>query len=251
MTATPHHPLLLLSFYLSLIFTPSIYPLYTYSTFCLLNWFPASCLSPLFLPPSSRLSLDAAALRRPKFPFHPSSPLLSFYPSLYLTSLYLSRCSVYHLPATLSSSIPPPSCLFTLRSYQFLLSSRLRYPPLHLAVFSASPVCFLSFSIRLPVLLVWPASCHLSVSLSFSLSLSGQCELVSGLCGSQGWWDVKSEVCLYVCVPVTLSRGEWWERKIQKQSYMKRLQDSTGNIKPRPVKFQICTMSYLSWFQSF
>lgn len=63
-----------------------------------------------FYPSSSRLSPDAAALRRPKFLF---PPLLSFYSSLHLTSLYLSRCSVYHLPATLSSSIPPPSCLFS------------------------------------------------------------------------------------------------------------------------------------------
>lgn len=176
---TPRPPLLLPSFYLSLIFTPSIYPLYTCATFCLLNWFPASFLSPPFLPSSSRLSPDAAALCRPKFLSHPSSPSLSFHPSFYLTSLYLLRCSVYRLPATLSGFVPPPSRLLC---------------PYRSLVFSPSAFDFLSFSIRLlspsagapPITFLFPSSVWL---------FSALCELVPALCGSRGWWDLKSEVC--------------------------------------------------------
>lgn len=185
-------------FYLSLspILAPTIYPLFTYSTFCLLNWFPASCLSPPFLPSSSRLSPRCSCTSSTQISL---PPLLSFYPSLHLTSLYLSRCSVYHLPATLSGSIPsPPFCLFS-SCFSTNSSPRLssQHPPSPRLSFLLWLFCFLWFSVSLlsssfglpPVtfLFLFPPLCLILA-----------CELAPGLSGSRGWWDVKSEVC--VCV---------------------------------------------------
>lgn len=176
------HPSSSLSTSLHIIFTspppPCFLSTHTLHSVCSTDFLPPVSL-PHFYPPHLD-SPDAAALRRPKF-FLPA--LISFYPSLHLTSLSFPCCSVYHLPATLSSSTPPPSCLFQPAFLPIpLLSSA---SPCILPVSSALAFCSLSFSIC-------PLSCSFglppaySVSLSPSLSLSGLCRLIPGLCGSRG-----------------------------------------------------------------
>lgn len=171
---------------------PCFLSTHTLHSVCSTDFLPPVSL-PHFYPPHLD-SPDAAALRRPKF-FLPA--LISFYPSLHLTSLSFPCCSVYHLPATLSSSTPPPSCLFQPAFLPIPLLISPSASPCILPVSSALAFCSLSFSIC-------PLSCSFglppaySVSLSPSLSLSGLCRLIPGLCGSRGWWDVKSEVCICV-----------------------------------------------------
>lgn len=158
---------------------------------CILSAQLISCL--LSLSPLFTLLISAFSRCSCTSPTQISLPsLLYFYPSLYLTSLYLSRFSVYHLPATISSSIPPPYCLFRPVFLPILSLISPSASSCILLVFSALAFCFLSFRVGPTVLLVWSASCHLSVSLPSSVSLPGLCELVPGLCGSQGWWDMKS-----------------------------------------------------------
>lgn len=143
MTVTPHPPPPSPSLFLPL---SHLHPLHLSSLHILYNLSAQliSCLlslSPLFTLLISALSrcscISPTQISLP--------PLLSFYPSLHLTSLYLSRCSVYHLPATLSSSIPPPSCLFsacisTNSSFHFASS----IPP--------HPACPFHFGFLLPLI---------------------------------------------------------------------------------------------------
>lgn len=132
MTVTPHPPTSCsLSTPLSSSPPPFILSTHTLHSVCSTDFLPPVSLPPFY--PSHLGSLPMQLhFADPNFPSTP--PLLSFYPSLHLTSLYLSRCSVYHLPATLSSSIPPPSCLFFAPcSYQFLFLVSPSAPPLHLA----------------------------------------------------------------------------------------------------------------------
>lgn len=116
---------------LSLILTPSIYPLYTYSTFCLLNWFPASCLSlspsPFFLPLLIS-ALSRCSCTPPTQISLPTPPLLlSISPSdLALPLLLLGLSLTGYIIQLHSSSL---MSFFAWRSFQFLLSSRLQHCP--------------------------------------------------------------------------------------------------------------------------
>lgn len=123
--------LLLLFLPLSLILTPSIYPLYTYSTFCLLNWFPASCLSlspsPFFLPLLIS-ALSRCSCTPPTQISLPTPPLLlSISPSDLALPLPLLGLSLTGYIIQLHSS--SLMSFFAWRSFQFLLSSRLQHCP--------------------------------------------------------------------------------------------------------------------------
>lgn len=224
--------LLLLFLPLSLILTPSIYPLYTYSTFCLLNWFPASCLSlspsPFFFTPphlgSLPMQLHSAD---PNFSSHPSSPSIHLsiwprstspaarsityrlhYPAPFLLPHVFFRLALLPIPPLISPSALPRTAL----------------------VFSALALRVLSFSVGLPSSSFGLPPVTFYVSLSSSPSLSGPCELIPGLCGSRGWWDVKSEVCI-LCVFLWQSEGRVAEGKqevgLERDNYKK----STGQLR--------------------
>lgn len=217
---------------LSLILTPSIYPLYTYSTFCLLNWFPASCLSlspsPFFFTPphlgSLPMQLHSAD---PNFSSHPSSSSIHLsiwprstspaarsityrlhYPAPFLLPHVFFRLALLPIPPLISPSALPRTAL----------------------VFSALALRVLSFSVGLPSSSFGLPPVTFYVSLSSSPSLSGPCELIPGLCGSRGWWDVKSEVCI-LCVFLWQSEGRVAEGKqevgLERDNYKK----STGQLR--------------------
>lgn len=190
MTISPH-PCSSLSTSLHMIRTPPSHMFPIYSTFCLLNWFlPPPPPYPHFtLLISSQLSPHAAALRRPRFwilasslsiqlgiwppSSSPAAPSITYrlhYPVPFLLSL-----------AYLDPQIPPISP-----------SASLGISP----VSSALALCFLSFSIcLLSCVLGLPPATILFLSLLLCLCLV--CQLTLGPCGSQGWWDVKSEVCVF------------------------------------------------------
>lgn len=147
---------------------------HTLHSVCSTDFLPP--VSPPFYPPHFGSLPMQLHFADPNFSSTPS--LLFFYPSLHLTSLYLSHCLVYHLPAALSSSIPPPLCPFFPPESTFPPIPPLILPSgssLQTAVFSALS----NLVSQPPVLLIWSASCHLSVSPSFYLFLSFLCELVS------------------------------------------------------------------------
>lgn len=194
-------PILSLSTSLHIIFTPLPHPpmfsLYTYSTFCLLNWFPVSCLSFPFLLSSSWLfSPCSCTLPTPNPNSHP-------FP-LYLLSVSACDLALSFLLLSLSLTI----YIIRLNSSSLL--------PISACVFSPIPLlssCLQHFPVSYPSLLVWlPAFAHLAsapclahlvgllpIILPFSfLSLSALCWLTLDLCGSGRWWVVKSEVCIWV-----------------------------------------------------
>jgi len=128
---------------------PLILSTHTLHSVCSTDFLPP--VSPPFYPPhlSSPLPMQLHFVD-PNFPFTPS--LLPFYPLLHLTSLYLSHCSVYHLPATSSSSIAPPFCFFlpsVTDSSSHLAPQHPRYCCLRSFLLSH---CLLSSSFCLPII---------------------------------------------------------------------------------------------------
>ncbi len=189
-------PILLLSVSCSLILTSSPLPFilstHTLHSVCSTDFLPPVSLPPFHSPHLCSLPMQLH-IADPNFPSTP--PLhLSISPSdLALPLPLLSRSLTRYIIQLHSSSsfhfrlkvLPIPSLILPVAS------------PCILLVFSALVFCFLSFSVSL-----MSASFGLPpvtfFCFSFS-SLSGWCGLFPGLCGSQGWWDVKSEVCLCVC----------------------------------------------------
>lgn len=243
----PHpHPTVLLSFYLSLIFTPSfILSTHTLHSVCSTDFLPP--VSPPFYPPHFSSLPMQLHFADPNFPSTPS--LLFFYPSFHLTSLYLSHCSVYHLPATLSSSIPPPFRPFSSRS-TFLPIPPLILPSassLQFAVFSA----FSNLVSQPPVLLI--LVCLLSpFSFSLFLSVSFFPVWISFLVyvghGGDETWNQK---CVFVCVLTTKRKGRWtWKiarsgRERHKKIDTLEFRACTGDIHRNVLCFQIQT-----WLQA-
>lgn len=189
---------ILLSFYLSshhLHPPPPMFSLYTYPTFCLLNWFPASCLFFPFLLSSSWL-FSPCSCTLPTQILHP-------FP-LYLLSISARDLALSFLLLILSLIM----YIIRFNSSSLLPISTCVFPPIPLL-----SSCLQHFLASYLSLLVWlPAFAHLAsapclahlvgllpIILLFSfLSLSALCRLNPDLCGSGRWWDVKSEACICV-----------------------------------------------------
>lgn len=163
----------------------------------------------------------------PNFSSHPSSPSIHLsiwprstspaarsityrlhYPAPFLLPHVFFRLALLPIPPLISPSALPRTAL----------------------VFSALALRVLSFSVGLPSSSFGLPPVTFYVSLSSSPSLSGPCELIPGLCGSRGWWDVKSEVCI-LCVFLWQSEGRVAEGKqevgLERDNYKK----STGQLR--------------------
>lgn len=162
---------ILLSFYLSshhLHPPPPMFSLYTYSTFCLLNWFPASCLSFQFYSPHLDSFPHAAALCRPKFCIH--SPLPSIHLYTWPRSLFPAAQSItyhVHYQAQFLLLLAYFNLCVLTNSSSLILPSAF---PCVLPVSSGLASCFCSFSIcPLPCSFGGPPAYYLTLFFSVSL----------------------------------------------------------------------------------